>query len=128
MHHSAPVIEAFDHVHIHVSDQDAAEIWYAQIFGFSRSKELEFWAVDGGPLTIQNTSGSVHFALFARPAQARHSTIALRVNRADFAAWRAHLARCLPGEFSEEDHAVSRSLYFSDPDKNPFEITTYEVG
>jgi catechol-2,3-dioxygenase len=127
MRHSAPVIEAFDHVHVYVCDRDAAETWYAQIFGFSRSKELEFWAVDGGPLTIQNESGSVHFALFARPAPARHSTIALRVNRADFAAWRAHLAHCLPGEFSEEDHEVSRSLYFSDPDKNPFEITTYKV-
>jgi catechol-2,3-dioxygenase len=25
-----------------------------------------------------------------------------------------------------EDHALALSMYFSDPDGNPFEITTYE--
>jgi catechol-2,3-dioxygenase len=29
---------------------------------------------------------------------------------------------------SFEDHAVSVSLYFADPDGNPYEITTGEVG
>jgi catechol-2,3-dioxygenase len=29
--------------------------------------------------------------------------------------------------FEEQDHVVSRSLYFADPDGNRVELTTYEV-
>ena len=117
---------AFDHVHVFVADRAAAEQWYARVLGFKRSQELEFWAVDGGPLTIQDDSGAVHLALFERPRQPCRSTIALRVSAAEFAHWQAHLAQVLPSQVTEEDHSVSVSLYFADPDGNPYEITTYE--
>lgn len=123
-----PELEAFDHVHIYVADREAAEAWYSRVLGFTRTRELEFWATDGGPLTIQNRNGSIHLALFERPAQPCRSTIALRVSAAYYVAWRSHLLDALPGQVSEEDHQASFSLYFSDPDGNPYEITTYEVA
>ncbi|MDD2770426.1 MAG: VOC family protein [Methylococcus sp.] len=122
-----PELQAFDHVHVFVTNRVKAEEWYRQVLGLSRTKELEFWAEDGGPLTIQNTSGSIHLALFERPAQSCRSVIALRVGAAEYTAWKAHVESSLPGQVSEEDHVVSLSLYFRDPDGNPYEITTYEV-
>jgi catechol-2,3-dioxygenase len=121
-----PEIEAFDHIHVYVADRAAAEQWYRQVLGFTRTQELAVWASDGGPLTLQNSGGSVHLALFERPREKNRATIALRVNAAQLAQWLAHLRRELDGEVTVEDHALSVSLYFRDPDGNPYEITTYD--
>lgn len=121
-----PFIEAFDHLHVFVADRKSAEAWYGKVLGFQRTRELEFWAVGGGPLTIQNESGTVHIALFERSPQPCRSTLALRASAAEYLQWRVHLNAVLPGQVSEQDHEASISLYFADPDGNPYEITTYE--
>lgn len=121
-----PEVEAIDHVHIYVQDLRAAERWYQRVLGFERSRELEFWAADGGPLTIQNASGSVHLALFDRSHEKNISTVALKVTAQQYGRWLSHLQRELDGEVTIEDHTVSLSIYFKDPDGNPFEVTTYE--
>jgi catechol-2,3-dioxygenase len=121
-----PNFSSIDHVHVHVSDRTAAEAWYARVLDFSRSKELEFWAMDGGPLTIQNMDGTVHIALFERRPTKTHSTIALKVNANEYMNWRIHLGQVLDEPPESEDHEVSLSLYFKDLDGNPYEITTYE--
>jgi catechol-2,3-dioxygenase len=123
-----PDIQAFDHIHVFVADRAAAEAWYRKVLGFTRVPELEFWAGDGGPLTVQNASGSVHIALFERPRQACRSTIAMRVGAGSYREWKAHLRDALGGQVKEEDHQASLSLYFTDPDGNPYEITTYECA
>ena len=87
-----PEIEAVDHVHVYVSDRQAAEQWYQRILGFQRSPELEFWAAEGGPLTLQNASGSVHLALFERPQEKNRSVVALRVTASQYGRWLSHLA------------------------------------
>ena len=122
----APALLGFDHVHVFVQDRAAAERWYAAVLGLQRSRELEFWAADGGPLTLQDGPGTVHLALFERPRQKCRSTIALRVSGREFWAWRAHLKALPDLDLTEEDHEVSVSLYFQDPDGNPYEITSYE--
>jgi catechol-2,3-dioxygenase len=119
-------VSAIDHVHVHVSDRRAAEAWYAYVLGFTRTEELAFWAVDGGPLTLQNREGTVHIALFERTPTKTHSTIALRVTAREYLKWGRHLASVLDDPPESEDHVVSLSLYFKDPDGNPYEITTYE--
>ena len=122
----APALLGFDHIHVFVEDRLAAEQWYGAVLGLKRSKELEFWAVGGGPLTLQDKSGTVHIALFERPHQKTRSTVALRASGREFTAWRRHL-KATPGlRVTEEDHEVSMSLYFEDPDGNPYEITSYE--
>lgn len=125
---TAPLLEAFDHVHVFVRDRAASEHWYAAVLGLGRSKDLEFWASPEGPLTLQNVSGSIHLALFEREPRPCRSTIALRVGAEQYVQWRDHLTRMLAGAVTEEDHTASMSLYFSDIDGNPYEITTYERG
>jgi len=123
-----PEIEAFDHIHVFVANRPAAEQWYGRVLGLTRSKEVEFWASNGGPLTIQNRSGTVHIALFERPFEKNRATVALRVGAEQFNQWLIHLRLQLAGSVTVEDHDVSVSLYFHDPDGNPYEITTYEYA
>jgi catechol-2,3-dioxygenase len=125
---AVPALERVDHVHVFVADRAAAEEWYARVMGLTRVAELAFWSPNGGPLTIGNPSGSIHLALFERPMQKCRSTIALSTAAPGFLAWRAHLSKVLERTVEAVDHAVSWSLYFSDPDGNPFEITSYEYA
>jgi catechol-2,3-dioxygenase len=123
-----PTFDRIDHIHVHVADRSRAEQWYADVLGLKRVPELEFWAEGGGPLTLQNSSGTVHIALFERPPQAEpcRSVIALSVGAEEFVAWRTHLVAQLKRPVEPEDHQVSWSLYFADPDGNPWEITSYQ--
>ena len=119
-----PALQRIDHVHVYVADRAAALPWYANVLGFAPVPELEFWATDGGPLTVSNRSGTIHLALFERGAQTCRSTIALAADAAEFLAWRAHLEVVLGQPVAAVDHQVSWSMYFADPDANPFEITS----
>lgn len=121
-----PQLKSIDHVHVTVVDRTIAEQWYEKVLGLTRVKELEFWAPDGGPLTIANRAGTVHLALFEGVPGKRHSTVAFGVGAEEFAQWQAHLAGVLGVQLKAEDHTVSWSIYFDDPDGNRFEITSYE--
>jgi catechol-2,3-dioxygenase len=123
---TAPALDGFDHVHVFVADRAAAATWYADVLGFVPAPELAAWAADDGPLTLRDVADRIHLALFERPRQANRVTIALRVDAASLAAWQSHLTQCLGRAPTVEDHGLSVSLYFSDPDGNPFEITSYE--
>ena len=121
-----PTLKSIDHIHVFVANRNAAMTWYKETLGLTPIAELEFWAKGGGPLTITDRGGSVHIALFeSAPVQCR-STIALGVGAAEFMAWKQHLGEKLGRKLEPEDHDVSWSLYFNDPDGNPYEITTYE--
>ena len=122
----APVLKSIDHVHVFVSDRKTSENWYRETLGFERTTELEFWAPNGGPLTVQNKDGSIHLALFERSPEKCRSTIALGSDASAFLLWKKHLQQHLLAGVEAVDHEVSWSLYFNDPDGNPFEITTYE--
>ena len=113
----APELAGIDHIHVFVSDRADAERWYQRVLGFERVSELEQWATEGGPLTIE--SGGVHLALFERPAQPNHATIALKVDGREFLAWRTHLLDAIGEELEAIDHDLSWSLYFSDPYRQP---------
>ena len=121
-----PRIRTIDHVHVYVADRSASEAWYKRVLGFARTKEFEVWANDGGPLTIQNSEGTVHIALFERRPLKTRSTIALGVSAVEYMEWKDHLVQELGEPPTSEDHELSLSLYFTDPDGNPYEITTYE--
>jgi catechol-2,3-dioxygenase len=64
--------------------------------------------------------------LFERPARACRSTIALAASAQQFMAWQAHLESCLRQAVPAVDHQVAWSIYFADPDGNPYEITCYD--
>jgi catechol-2,3-dioxygenase len=122
----APQLQTIDHIHVFVSNRESSEAWYREVLGLHRQPDLEFWAGDGGPLTLTNDTGTIHLALFERPREKCRSTIALGVGADDFIEWKTHLQRALGKELTPEDHAVSWSLYFQDPDGNPYEITSYQ--
>lgn len=117
-------IKKIDHIHLNVKDRSVSEAWYKKVFGFERTESLAFWAEDGGPLTIQNESGSVHLALFVS-AEIQKTTIAFSVTAAGLRSCISHLSS-IGITANPVDHEVSWSIYFSDPDGNPFEVTTYE--
>lgn len=121
-----PSVRGIDHVHVYVKDRDTSEAWYKRVLGLARIQEYEAWAVDGGPLTVANAEGTVHIALFERTTMKNRSIIALGVSAAEFMKWKAHLQQVLAEPPAFEDHEMAFSLYFSDPDGNPYEITTYE--
>ena len=120
----APTFQRIDHVHVLVADRVAAESWYERVMGLRRIPELAFWSAGGGPLTMGTAGDSVHLALFEGSNNSRRSTVAFGVPGAELLAWRTHLQDALGRRIDLVDHQVSWSLYFNDPDGNPFEITS----
>lgn len=114
----------FDHVHVNVSNRIEAQQWYSSIFGLYPTESLAFWAKDGGPLTLQNTSGTIHIALF-QSKLIQNTTIAFRVSASGLRGAIKFLAS-IGVSIKPVDHEVSWSIYFKDPDGNPFEVTTYD--
>lgn len=123
---SPPDFVGIDHVHLHVRHRPSAERWYAQVLGLHRVLELAHWAADGGPLTLADGGGVLHLAVFERPDTAplpHRGTVALRIDPLKRSAWQEHLHTQLGLRPAVVDHGVSQSLYFADPDGNPFELT-----
>lgn len=121
-----PKLRTVDHIHVFVANRNEAREWYAQVLGMTPIPTLEFWAADGGPLTIADAGGTIHLALFESPKQSCRSTIAFEAGAAEFVAWKQHLGASLAREIEVADHRVAWSIYFADPDGNPYEITSYE--
>ena len=121
---ATPQLNRIDHVHVYVKDRTLAEQWFREILGLRIQKEYEFWAVDGGPLTLENNTGSVHLALFESD-KPPSSTVAFGVSGKEFLSWKKHLEN-LSIQLRISDHTKAWSMYFSDPFQNLFEITTYD--
>lgn len=122
-----PSLDRIDHIHVFVADRTAAERWYQQVLGLERVAALAFWADEpGGPLIMANSGSTVCLSLFERTPEPCRATIALGVNGHQFLRWFNWLSQALPSPPRLEDHQLAWSLYFNDPDGNPFEITTYD--
>jgi catechol-2,3-dioxygenase len=119
-----PKLSGIDHVHVYVRSWQEAEPWYQSVLGFERLEAFMSWAVDGGPLTLEDPSGKVHLALFESD-QPPTSTIAFGATGEEFLAWKTHLEQ-QDLELRIADHKLAWSLYFYDPFGNYHEITTYE--
>jgi catechol 2,3-dioxygenase-like lactoylglutathione lyase family enzyme len=119
--------DGLDHVALAVRDQAVSERWYREVLGLDRVHE-EAW----GNMPIMLAASGSGVALF--PARSggdgspavRILHVAFRVDRASFEAAQTELAeRGIP--FAFQDHDVSHSIYFDDPDGHKLELTTYEV-
>ncbi len=118
-------LAGIDHIHVYVSDREAAATWFEDVLGLKVEAAFEVWAIDGGPLTIGDESGAIHIALFERAEFSPSSAIAFRADASNFLRWKEDLEskeileRCV-------DHDLAWSLYFPDPYGNSYEITSYD--
>lgn len=121
----APRLTGVDHLHVKVGSWDEAEKWYGSVLNFKRIDALMAWAVDNGPLTIENPEGTVHLALFESDTPESTNVIAFGASGDEFLKWKSHL-ESQGLELRVTDHKLAYSLYFKDPWQNSHEITTYE--
>ena len=120
-----PKLTGVDHVHINVGSWSEAEDWYGSILNFKRIDALMGWAVNNGPLTIENPEGTIHVALFESDVPQPTSVVAFGASGDEFLKWKSHLESC-GLTLRIADHKLAYSLNFCDPWQNSHEITTYE--
>ena len=124
-------LEGIDHVALAVRDVEQSAQWYIDVLGFERRYD-GMW--EGIPTFIGK--GNTVIALFPMrnghpKSPARSSGIcmlhlAFRANRENFLGAQQELEkRGIKFEF--QDHEISHSIYFRDPDGHELEITTYEL-
>jgi catechol 2,3-dioxygenase-like lactoylglutathione lyase family enzyme len=124
-------VEGIDHVAMSVRDVERAAQWYIDVLGFERRFE-GMW--EDIPVFIGK--GTTSIALF--PAQSiatstadqrggvRMLHLAFGASKKNFLAAQEELKqRGIQFEF--QDHEISHSIYFSDPDGHKLEITTYDL-
>jgi catechol 2,3-dioxygenase-like lactoylglutathione lyase family enzyme len=123
-------LDGIDHVALAVRDVEDAAKWYTDVLGFERRYE-GMW--DGIPTFIGK--GNTAIALFpvrdghpkspALGSGIRMLHLAFRVNRNGFLSAQEELKR-RGIKFEFQDHEISHSIYFRDPNGHELEITTYE--
>jgi catechol 2,3-dioxygenase-like lactoylglutathione lyase family enzyme len=121
-------LEQIDHVALTCASPEATMDWYVRVLGFEHVFPGQW---DGHPLFLR--LGATFIALFPSRGGGRD----LAVLRLDHLAFRAatyadfeHAQRELRDygvSFAFQDHQVSHSIYFADPDGHKLEITKYDV-
>jgi catechol-2,3-dioxygenase len=122
-------LSGIDHVALSCASVEAIGKWYVETLGFEH-----VFAGEWGGVPVFLKLGATYLALFPlrgapQPAAQRPGFNHLAFNaatQAEFAAAQAHLAR-RGIRFGFQDHGISHSIYFDDPDGRPLEITTYDV-
>jgi catechol 2,3-dioxygenase-like lactoylglutathione lyase family enzyme len=123
-------LEGIDHIAMSVADVPRAAAWYVDVLGFEPRLE-GMW--NGVPTFIGK--GTTSIALFPiHPASSDPSVsptgpqflhLAFRADADGFKTAQQELKRRgIPFHF--QDHEISHSIYFRDPDGHELEITTYD--
>jgi len=122
-------LEGIDHIAIGVRDIERSAKWYTDVLGFERLHE-DIW--NGVPTFIgKGGTGIALFPASHEPKLSSHREIrmlhlAFRADRENFLAAQGELEK-RGIEFEFQDHEISHSIYFRDPDGHQLEITTYEL-
>ncbi len=122
---STPKLNGIDHIHLYVNDKNKAAAWYREVLGFEIHQPFEVWNNENGPMTLEDSSGTIHLALFTRSNQPPLTSIAFNADGKEFLQWTEHL-KSQGLKLRIADHRISWSMYFKDPDENMHEITTMD--
>lgn len=121
-------LEQIDHVALRCASPEATKAWYVNTLGFEH-----VYRDHGGGVPIFLRLGSTYLTLFPEKANeppaanGRAWHLALRAaTYADFQAAQSEL-QAKGVSFQFQDHEISHSIYFFDPDGFLLEITTYDV-
>ncbi len=124
-------LQHLDHIAITVTDMERSIRWYQEVLGMER-RFADEWG-DAPAMMMLGNSGVALFPARTSNPQKRpdNNTLAMRhfaflATRADFEQAQEEL-RQRGIEFEFQDHTVSHSIYFEDPDGHEVEITTYEM-
>ncbi len=122
-----------DHVHLLVANRDESAAWFERVLGFEKVEESED---PYGPLTVSGDGGTTGLALFtSKVAPDPNRVVAFRVDGKEFEAFANRVADLRLTSANGEivrvtdvvDHGDVLSFYFTDPEGNAFELTTYDV-
>jgi catechol 2,3-dioxygenase-like lactoylglutathione lyase family enzyme len=119
-------LEQIDHVALRCASPEGTKTWYVSTLGFEH-----VFPDSQSPIFLR--LGSTYLTLFPEKANERPAAngrawhLALRAaTYADFRSAQAEL-QAKGVSFQFEDHEISHSIYFFDPDGFLLEITTYDV-
>jgi catechol 2,3-dioxygenase-like lactoylglutathione lyase family enzyme len=148
-------LEGIDHVALSVSDVERTAQWYIDVFGFERRHQgmwngipvfigkgttsiALFPTKSKQRSTIESAGAERHGRESPRGLTSREASqsssgedirilhLAFRAVRKNFLAAQAELKR-RGIKYQFQDHEISHSIYFRDPDGHRLEITTYEL-
>ena len=121
-------LEQIDHVALRCASPEATKAWYVRTLGFEHVFPGQ-WS--GSPIALR--LGSTMITLFPEKANEQPSAegrawhLAFRAaTYADFRSAQAEL-QAQGVSFQFQDHEISHSIYFFDPDRFLLEITTYDI-
>ncbi len=118
-----------DHVEVFVRDLEADVRWYGDVFGVV---EVQRW----NPEPVMVEIGGTRLAFFlategGRPDPASGAPhwhrVAFRTDEEGFGHAQRYLKSLGIPFRGPIDHDIARSIYFTDPDGNPLEITYYST-
>lgn len=129
-------VTGVDHVELYVTDAPAAADWYERVLGVAPDDAFaEWWEAGTGPLML--AAGDTKLALFERASATRGEGVSPRrvAFGTDADGFLGFLDRLPELSLTDSDgdpvtradvsdHGLSYSLYFTDPDGNPLELTT----
>jgi catechol 2,3-dioxygenase-like lactoylglutathione lyase family enzyme len=124
-------LQHVDHIAIRVSDMERSINWYQDVLGMERVY-ADVWG-DVPAMMMLGNSGVAIFPTSTSTPKPPPDKNTLAVSHFAFRATRAEFEKArevLPQrgvEVEFQDHTVSHSIYFFDPDGHQLEITTYEI-
>ncbi len=118
-------LSGLDHVAIAVKDVARSAAWYVDVLGLER-----MYADEWGDIPTFVGTGETGIALFPRQDDIGSDRgilhIAFGATAANFLAAKSELKN-RGIQFQFEDHGISHSIYFRDPDGHQLELTTYDM-